>query len=211
MKTFLCRLLPLGLVVLALNSCVGPMPGPYGGGYGGGGYAPAPSYGPSYASDYDAPDYRDDDFYYYEGGPRPYYLGGYSSVYVGYSYYHGGGLCPVCHHSPCHGHSGRPSSFHVAHRSNDNHHYTSSSVRPSSSPFFRGSSSSSHTSSSPTLYRHLSADNNRGAPQGEHSKDWYKDHGYSTSRLVPANGPSSSHSSSHHSSSKKDDDDKHHH
>lgn len=206
MKTFLCRLLPLGLVVLALNSCVGPVPGTYGGGYGGGGYAPAPSYGSGY-SDYDAPDYRDEDFYYYEGGPRPYYLGGYSSVYVGYSYYRGRGLCPVCHHSPCHGHSGRPSSFHVAHRDYDSHHYTSSSSH-SSGPFYRpSSSSSSHSSSGPTLYRHLSSDNNRGAPQGEHTKEWFQEHGYSTSRLTPANGSSNSKS---HSSSKKDDDDKHH-
>ena len=199
MKTFLCRVLPLGLALLALNSCVGPMPMD-------GQYSSGPSYGPSYASDYDTPYYNDSDFYYYEGGPRPYYMGGYTSVIVGNSYYRGRGSCPICHHSPCYGHNGRASSFRSSHHDygHDDHRYVSSSH--SSGPFYR-SSSPSPSSGGHTLYRHESAGNNRGAPQGEHSKDWYKDHGYSTSRLVPVQSSSSSHSSS---GKKKDDDDHHH-
>jgi len=210
MKTLILRLFPLALVCLGLNSCVGPIDGPYGGGYSSGS---APYYGSSYSSGYAPSYYSDDDFYYYDGGARPYYGGGYASYSVGYSYYRGSSICPICHHRPCSGHHGRPSSFRVAHNDHDHDRddHRSSSSSHSSSSFFRpGSSSSSHYSSGPTLFQHKSADNNRGAPQGAHTKDWYQDRGYSTSRLTPVTGSASS---SHHSSSsnhKKDDDDKHH-
>lgn len=212
MKThLLSALAALGLSV-AITSCV-PFDPAYDGGYGGG-YSTTTNY-------YSSPgyNYNDDDFYYYDGGAYPSYYGRpYGTYSVGYSYYRGRNVCPICHHSPCNGHSGRSSSWRSSnyHRDydhdHDDHRSYSSYSHSSGSSHSNGSShgSSSNKSSGQTLYRHLSADNNPGAPQGLHTKEWYTSHGYGASRLKPANDDNhKSSSSSHHSSSKKDDDNHH--
>lgn len=60
----------------------------------------------------EGPAYNDDDFYYFDGRAYPNndYLG-HVSYTVGYSYYHGSSICPICHHNPCSGHGGHSSEW----------------------------------------------------------------------------------------------------
>lgn len=192
MKIILLRLLSVTFVLFGVNACVGPVGPAYGGGYGGGydggGYADE-GYGPTTTY------IVDNDIAYYDnyGHYSSYYRPGYVRYYGRYDryghrdphgYYSRGG-----HDLRSHSSSGSRSVHHDDHRPN----YPS-----------RSSSGSSHQ-----LYTHKSADSNRGAPQGQHTADWYKSRGMSTARLTPVNpGSSRSGSSSH---SKKDDDDKKHH
>ena len=193
MKIILLRLLSVTFLLLGMNACVGPVgPGyggyPPGGGYGGGyGYSGGPTY------------YEDEEMGYYDnyGHYSAVYLPGYVRCYPRYDRY---GHWDRNGTYDRHGRDVRTrssSSSRVVHHDNDrdDHHHTSSS------------SSSGHQ-----LYTHDSAGSNRGAPQGEHTKDWYRDHGYSTARLAPVS-PGHTSSSPHSSSKKKDDDDdkkKHH-
>lgn len=187
------------VAVFALSSCVVPMDDYPGGGYSGGGYSGGGGYGGGYGttrSYYSSPSYAENDFYYYDGGAYPsYYNRGYGSYSAGYSYYRGSSVCPICHHSPCSGHSGHSntwshtSSNNFAHHDNDDHH-----------------SSSSHSNGS-VLYQHTNADRNPGAPQGAHTKEWFTSHGYSPARLEKTDDHGHSTKKNDHD----DDDKKHHH
>ncbi len=189
MKIILIRLLSVTFLLLGFSSCVGPVGPAYGGGYDrgyGGGYSDD-GYGPTtYIVDNDVAYY--DSYGHYSSAYRP----GYVRYYGHYDSY--GRRDPHGYYSRS-GHDLRSHSSSGSHYSSNNH------------------SSNNHSSSSShqqQLYTHKSADNNRGAPQGQHTADWYKKNGYSTSRLQPVNS-GSSHSSSSHSKKKDDDDHNHHH
>ena len=191
-------LIAASIAAIALTSCVMPMDeypsGGFssgGGGYSSGGYSsysPTPSY-------YSSPTYVDNDFYYYDGGSYPsYYRPSYGSYTAGYSYYRGSSSCPICHRSPCGGHSGRSNSWRSPsssshHDHHDDHRYVSPT--PSRSIFSRSNDHDDHRSSSSnskTEYRYSgSVQGGRDKPQGEHSKDWYKARGYDLSKLKKAN------------------------
>jgi len=184
MKIILIRLLSVTFLLLGFSSCVGPV-GPA---YGGGGYGyddGGYGYGQStYIVDNDVAYY--DNYGHYSSYSRPGYV-----RYYGHYDSHG-------RRDP-HGYYSRGGHDLRSHSSSSNHH---------------SSSSSNHSSSNSRqqLYTHKSADTNRGAPQGQHTQDWYKKNGYGVGRLQPANSSSNrssnSHSNSHGSShSKKDDDD----
>ena len=114
MKTNLLTLIAALGVTLSFTSCVPFDPAFDGGGYGGGGYSSGPAYssGPSYYGGGGPSYYNDNDFYYHDGRANPSYYGRpYGSYTTGYSYYRGSSVCPICHHSPCSGHSGRSSGW----------------------------------------------------------------------------------------------------
>ncbi len=191
-------LLAAAFCVLSLNSCVMPFdeypPGGYGSGYYGGGYSSAPViYNRSSTVFYD------DAFSYYDGGYQPYWTQPTSYYSVGYSYYRGHGSCPICHHSPCSGHHGRPASRSYygssSHYDHDDHRggFLSRSYQN------RDDHHSSTSRSGHVLYER----SGRSGPTGAHSLDWYHDHGYTASQLRRVDDD-------HHSSSshKKDNDDR---
>ena len=156
--------------------------GPVGPAYGGGGYYDSGySDGPTYIVDNDVAYY--DTYGHYSSAYRP----GYTRYYGRYDRYG---------HRDSHGYYSRSGHDLRSHSSSSNHSGSHSSP--------------SRSTSSSQLYTHKSSDNNRGAPQGQHSQSWYKSRGYGVSKLLPA---SSSHSNSSHGSShsKKDDDDHHKH
>jgi len=187
--------------MLTLSSCMMPLddypPGGYSGGYSSGYSAPRPVYSSSSSVFYD------NDFSYYDGGYAPYWTQPRGYYSVGYSYYRGGGVCPICRHNPCSGHHGRPSSYSSysnSHRDYDNHSHSYYS-QPSYVHHDNDNHSSSH---SQPLYIH---NGGGGGAQGAHTKEWFEQRGYAPSRLQRVDD---NHSSSH----KKDDDDdkkKHHH
>lgn len=106
---------------------------------------------------------------------RPYY----GSVTTGYGW--GGGnysVCQVCRRNPC------CCAAHAHHHDEHNH---ASQSRSSSS---RGNSSSNNRSSSSndSLWRY-SGSVGRGdtKPEGNHTRDWYKERGYDVSKLKKVN------------------------
>lgn len=206
MKTYLSfSLLAAGCATLALSSCMMPLDdyssGGYDGSYSSGYSAPRPSYSGGSSVFYD------NDYSYYDGGYSPYWTQPRSYYSVGYSYYRGNGSCPICRHSPCSGHHGRPSSYSSysnSHRDYDNHSHSSYS-QPSyvhrDNDNHSHSSGGGNSSRSQPLYIH---NGGGGGAQGAHTKEWFEQRGYAPSRLQKVDDD---HSSSH----KNDDDDKKHH
>lgn len=192
MKTILLRLSSVAFLAFGLNACVGPAVPVYGPAAGGPAYESgyAESYGPEYDGDQEVAYY--DSYGHYS----PVFMPGYVAVYARYDRY---GHRDRYGYYDRHGHDVHSHSTTVRRDWHPQHHASSS--RSSS-----GHTSSSH--SSQQLYTHSSAGSNRGAPQGEHTKSWYQQRGYSTARLTPANQSSNKSSSS---KKKKDDDDHHHH
>ncbi|MDB6076060.1 MAG: hypothetical protein JWO89_3700 [Verrucomicrobiaceae bacterium] len=184
MKIILIRLLSITFLLVGMNACVGPVGPAYGGGgYYDSGYSDGGGYGPTYIVDNDVAYY--DTYGHYSSYSRP----GYSRYYGRYD--HNG-------HRDSHGYYSRGGRDLRSHSSSSNHYGSHSS--PSHS-----------TSSSHQLYTHKSADNNRGAPQGQHTESWYKSRGYGASRLQPASTSNNTSRSNSHTSKKNDDDDHHKH
>jgi hypothetical protein len=153
-------LLFFALCASLLTSCIAVDP------YAGGNYSSGSSYGDS------------DDGYYDRSYNRPssygYGGGGYQSSTYGYGSGYGNRSCSVCGYNPCrcaqHSNHG-----HTTHRApvvcEDDHHDNRSSSRSSSSRkddtfIYKGSE--------------------RNAPEGRHSRDWYKERGYSLKKLEKA-------------------------
>ncbi len=181
MKIILIRLLSITFLLVGMNACVGPVGPAYGGGgYYDSGYSDGGGYGPTYIVDNDVAYY--DTYGHYSSSYRPGYV-----RYYGH-YDHNGRRDP-------HGYYSRSGRDLRSHSSGSSSHHVSSS--------------SNHSSSKP-LYTHKSSDNNRGAPQGQHTESWYKSRGYGVSKLQPANSSHSNNSRSSSHSKKDDDDHKHH-
>jgi hypothetical protein len=177
MKNLLLRTLAAFAALFGLASCVGiplPMdaysdPGPTRGGY----YDSSSSSG-----------YYDDGSYYSPSYSRPstFYGGGLST---GYGYGRGSyGVCSTCRRSPCCCSNGRTtyrnydqhSSHHDTHSAtgHDDHRHGTT----------RKSSSSGSSNSSDTKWRYSgSAPRGSSKPQGNHSREWFKDRGYSLKKL----------------------------
>jgi hypothetical protein len=161
--SFFRSLLAAAIAALALSSCVVPVE-PYAGGYGGG-YAGGGYYNPGYNYDYN-------DFYYYGGGPYPAFYPGYGTYIAGYSYYRGSGVCPICHHRPCSGHSGHSSNWRHSSGGNSVHHDHDD---------YSGSRGNSNHGSSSTLYQRVPG--TPGKADGDHPKSWFLSRGYSPRQL----------------------------
>jgi hypothetical protein len=176
MKTSLLRfILSLSAAVL-LTQCVVPED-PY---YSGGFQSSSPAYytRPS-TGFFGSPGYFGD----------PGYFGG-----TGFGFNHR--LCSVCRRNPCccrsnggHNHPTRPAFRADDHRDHDHDRSRgvvasmngrSSSSRSSSS----SSSSQRRDSDGDKLYRYSSRD--RDMPQGNHTREWYKDRGYDMGKLRPS-------------------------
>jgi hypothetical protein len=178
MKTLLLSLASIIVLVFSLTSCV-PLDDPYFAG-GGGGYDSGPSYSQRSYSSYGNSSsryYGDNDDYGYGnsyGGSRynnrPH---GYVSSGYGYSSSHSS-LCPICHHSPCS----------CSHSHNDTHYYSSGHSEPQT----HSHSSSNDHDSDDKKYRYSGrVSGSASKPEGNHSREWYKDHGYPLKNLRPAN------------------------
>jgi hypothetical protein len=160
MKKALLRTLGLCSILLSFVSCVtGPMDTYPSGGYSSGGYSgPYNGNGGYYSDPY---------------ANRPYY----GSMTTGYGWGGGGyGICNVCRSNPC-----RCGSRSTVHHHDD--HCDLPQRRSSSSR-----SSSSRSSSSDSLWRY-SGSVGRGdtKPEGNHTREWYKERGYDLSKLKKVN------------------------
>ncbi len=170
MKTFIARFAFGTLATFLLASCM-VYDDPYYGGYGGG-------YGDGYVSS----SYQSTPYYNrpsYGGGyyNRPYYGGGYH----GYT-------CSRCRRNPCccprnggyYGHN---------HDDHDRDHRSSSgsSKKTSSSSSNRSPSGQLKNEQGNLLYRYSGG--GRGAPEGNHTKDWYAQRGYDLKKLKPSTKP----------------------
>lgn len=169
MSAAFLRFVSGALAALFLASCVAyddPYYGGYSGGYSSSYYQSTPSYGSSY---YSRPSYGSS---YYN---RPYYGGGYSSY-----------TCSRCRRNPCSCSRGS----HYGHSHHDHDHYrrsSSSSSRSSSSSSNRSPSGQLKNDKGNLLYRYSGG--GRGAPEGNHTKDWYSERGYDLKKLKPSTKP----------------------
>ena len=177
MKTLLLPFASAILLACSLTSCV-PLDDPYfagGGGYSGSTttrhytdygsssryYDNGADYGSSYGRSYGG---YDSGSRYYDSRPRSSYSSG-LGYSTGYGYSSNSRVCNTCHHNPCtcSHHSG------AAHHDDDDHRHSSSS-------------------SNDNKY-HYSGSVGRGdtKPEGNHTREWYKEHGYSLHNLRPSN------------------------
>jgi hypothetical protein len=163
MKISLLRFIFGLLAVFTLASCVA-LDDPYYGGYGSGYSGYSSSYYQSSPSHYDRPVYGGG---YYN---RPYYGGS------GYA-------CSRCRRNPCacsHGQS------HYGH-DHDYRRSSSSSSSSRSSSSNRSASGQLKNEKGNLLYRYSGG--GRGAPEGNHTKDWYSERGYDLKKLKPSTKP----------------------
>jgi len=173
MKTAFLRFVSGALATLFLASCMVYDDPYYGGGYGGG-------YSSGYTSSYQSTPYYSRPSYGSSYYNRPYYGSGYGGGYGSYS-------CSRCRRNPC---SCRSSSSHYGHDHDDHDHYrrsSSSSSRSSSSSSNRSASGQLKNDKGNLLYRYSGS--GRGAPEGNHTKDWYAERGYDPKKLKPSTKP----------------------
>ncbi len=166
MKTLLLPLLTVVALALCLTSCV-PLDDPYFAGGGGGGYSSGSTgYARSY-SDYGGSSsqrYYNDDGHNHGGSYGSHQPHGYVSS--GYGYSSSSRLCSVCRRNPC-----------VCRQHNDNHGSSGNH-----------SSSHSNNSSDEKKYEYRgSVGRGDSKPEGNHTRDWYKERGYPLKNLRPAN------------------------
>ena len=171
MKTSLRLLLSLTAALL-LTNCVA-LDDPYYGGSYSSGYTTSYPSGGGY---YNGPDYYDS---------RPYYSGG-GGYYNRPSYYGGSSyVCPRCHRNPCScGYRGGSSGHYDHDHDHDDYRRSNSNNKSSSSSNGnRSTSGQKKDSSGGLLYKYGSSRN--GAPEGNHTKDWYAERGYDLKKLKP--------------------------
>lgn len=127
-----------------------------------------PYYGGNYSSGYSGNYYNSAP--YYGGGyyNRPYYGGG----------YYGGGY---------YGHNDRDHDDHYGHDHGDDHQKSSSSRSSSSSSSNRSASGQLKNDKGNLLYQYGSS--KKGAPEGNHTKDWYAQRGYDLDKIKPSKKP----------------------